>query len=318
MPPCNGSPGPPNRLPALRRFAVAITILNVLGHFVLGFEQSWAQPLVALAAAYGVEITLESVGAWAERRTPQFRGGWCALLDFLLPAHITALAVSMLLYANDRLWPIAFAAALGVASKTLIRVPIGRGVRHCLNPSNTGIAFTLLLFPWIGIAPPYQFTENLSGVGDWLLPTIIIVSGTFLNTRFTGRIPLILGWLGGFLLQAALRSQLQGTPFVAALLPVTGMAFLLFTFYMVTDPATTPSPPLRQLAFGGSVAAVYGLLMTMHVVFGLFFSLLVVCSMRGLGLALLAFVRSPIRSRAERPMPSRVAIAPSAVLEVAE
>ncbi len=321
MPPCNGSPGPPgppNRLPALRRFAVAITILNVLGHFVLGFEQSWAQPLVALAAGYGVELILESVGAWAERRPPQFRGGWCALLNFLLPAHITALAVSMLLYANDRLWPIAFAAALGVASKTLIRVPVGRGVRHCLNPSNTGIAFTLLLFPWIGIAPPYQFTENLSGVGDWLLPTIIVVSGTFLNTRFTGRIPLILGWLGGFVLQAGLRSQLQDTPFVAALLPVTGMAFLLFTYYMVTDPATTPSLPRRQFAFGGAVAAVYGLLMLMHVVFGLFFSLLVVCSLRGLGLAVLAYVRSPARSQAERPMPSRVAIAPSAVLEVAE
>ena len=28
----------PNRLPALRRFAVAITILNVLGHFVLGLR----------------------------------------------------------------------------------------------------------------------------------------------------------------------------------------------------------------------------------------------------------------------------------------
>ncbi len=138
------------------------------------------------------------------------------------------------------------------------------------------------MFPWIGIAPPYQFTENLSGVGDWLLPTIIIVSGTFLNTRFTGRIPLILGWLGGFLIQAGLRSQLQGTPFSAAILPMTGMAFLLFTFYMVTDPATTPSPPLRQLAFGGSVAAVYGLLMLAHVVFGLFFSLLAVCSLRGL------------------------------------
>ena len=72
-----------------------------------------------------------------------------------------------------------------------------------------------------------------------------------MNTRFTGRVPLILGWLGGFVLQAALRSQIQGTPFVAALLPVTGMAFLLFTFYMVTDPATTPSAPLRQFAFGG-------------------------------------------------------------------
>ena len=315
---CMESPGPPNRLPALRRFAFAITILNILGHFVLGFEQSWAQPLVALATAYLVELTLESVGAWAESRTLQFRGGMCALIDFLLPAHITALAVSMLLYANDRLWPIAFASALGVASKTLIRVPVGRGVRHCLNPSNTGIAITLLLFPWIGIAPPYQFTENLSGIGDWLLPSVIVVSGTFLNTRFTGRIPLILGWLGGFLIQAALRSQLQGTSFVPAFLPVTGMAFLLFTFYMVTDPATTPSAPLRQFAFGGSVAAVYGLLMLMHVVFGLFFSLLIVCSVRGIGLAVLSYARSSARSPIERPIPSRVAIAPSAMLEVAE
>ena len=240
---------------------MAITILNVLGHFVLGFEQSWAQPLVALATAYSVELILERVGAWAERRPVLFRGGWCALVDFLLPAHITALAVSMLLYANDRLWPIAFAAALAVASKTLIRVRVGRGVRHCLNPSNTGIAFTLLLFPWVGIAPPYQFTENLSGVGDWLLPVVIVLSGTFLNTRFTGRFPLILGWFGGFLFQAVSRSQIQGTPLVAAILPMTGMAFLLFTFYMVTDPATTPSAPVRQFAFGAAVAATYGLLM---------------------------------------------------------
>jgi hypothetical protein len=306
MPPCAGPPGPPNRLPALRRFAAAITILNVLGHFVLGFEQSWAQPLVALATAYAVELTLEAVSAGAERRAPQFRGGWCALLDFLLPAHITALAVSMLLYANDRLWPFAFAAALGIASKTLIRVPVGNAVRHCLNPSNTGIACTLLLFPWVGIAPPYQFTENLSGVGDWLLPAIIVLSGTFLNTRFTGRLPLILGWLGGFVLQAALRSQIQGTPFVAAILPVTGMAFLLFTFYMATDPATTPRAPLPQLLFGLGVAATYGCLMAAHVVFGLFFSLLIVCSIRGMGMTILAGVRHAERRFGASPAPARL------------
>ncbi len=62
--------------------------------------------------------------------------------------------------------------------------------------------------------------------------------------------PLILGWLGGFLLQAVLRSQIQGTPLVAAILPITGMAFLLFTFYMVTDPATTPVSPRDQFVFG--------------------------------------------------------------------
>jgi hypothetical protein len=139
-----------------------------------------------------------------------------------------------------------------------------------------------------------------------------------LNTRFTGKVPLILGWLGGFVLQALLRSQFQGTPFVAAVLPVTGMAFLLFTFYMVTDPATTPSTLTGQLAFGAAVAAAYGLLMVSHRVFGLFFSLLVVCSIRGLGLVLLAGLHALARSRAESPLPARVGMAPTPVLEVAE
>ena len=299
MPPRDGTPGPPNRLAALRRFAVAITLLTVLGHFVLGFEQSWAQPLVALATAYSAELILEGVAAWAERRAPRFRGGWGALVEFLLPAHITGLAVAMLLYANDRLWPIAFAAALGVGSKTLIRVPVGRGARHCLNPSNTGVAFTLMIFPWVGIAPPYQFTENLSGVGDWLLPAVIVLSGTFLNTRFTGRMPLILGWLGGFLVQAAWRSQIQGTPLVAAVLPVTGVAFLLFTFYMVTDPATSPSSARAQTMFGAAVAFTYGLLMVWHIVFGLFFALSIVCTVRGV--ALWAQSRLARRTVSERP-----------------
>src|SRR5690242_13224795 len=134
MPARGGPTGPDTRLPALRRFAAAITILNVLGHFVLGFEQSWAQPLVALATGYAMELTLEAVGAWADLRRPQFLGGRCALVAFLLPAHITALAVSMLLYANDELWVVAFATAVGIGSKTLIRVAVGPGrVRHCLN-----------------------------------------------------------------------------------------------------------------------------------------------------------------------------------------
>jgi len=63
---------------------------------------------------------------------------------------------------------------------------------------------------------------------------------------------------------------------------MTGVAFILYTFYMVTDPATTPSGWRDQIVFGVSVAAVYGVLMVMHVVFGLFFALTLVCAFRGL------------------------------------
>jgi hypothetical protein len=269
------------RLAGLRRFAIAITALNVLGHTVLGFEQSWAQPLVSLATAYGMELLIESLEAWSQGRAPRFLGGWRRLVDFLLPAHITALAVAMLLYANEQLWPVAFAAAVAIGSKALLRVPVEGRPRHFLNPSNFGITTTLILFPFIGIAPPYQFTENLSGAGDWVLPAVIFCTGTFLNTRFTRRLPLIAGWLGGFVLQAMIRSWLAGTPLTAALVPMTGVAFVLYTFSMVTDPGTTPQPPLAQVAFGAAVAMAYGLLVSRQIVFDLFFSLTIVSCARG-------------------------------------
>jgi len=232
------------------------------------------------------------------------------------------MAVSMLLYANDRLAPIAFATAVGIGSKVLVRVPMGRGTRHCLNPSNTGIAVTLLVFPWVGIAPPYQFTENLSGIGDWFLPLAIVLSGTFLNTRFTGKVPLILGWLGGFVLQAILRSHLAGTSLIPPLLPMTGMSFLLFTFYMMTDPGTTPASLRAQFVFGGSLSAAYGILTAQHVVFGLFFALLVVCSLRGLGITLLDIVGReatvPKSRRIDMLQPRLTTVSAEPVLEMVD
>lgn len=270
------------RIKALRRFAVAISILTLLGHTLLGFEQAFAHVLIALASTYGVELMLELVDATARRRPAAFRGGLSRCIDFLLPAHITGLACAMLLYPGERLAPTAFAGAFAIASKALFRAPVPEGgARHFLNPSNAGIALTLLVFPWVSIAPPYQFLENLQGAWDWVPPAIIVATGTFLNGRFTKRLPLIAGWLSGFAAQALLRSLLWGSPLAAGFVPLTGMAFVLFTFYMVTDPGTTPSSPRHQVAFGLATAACYGVLQVLHVVFGLFFALAIVCTGRG-------------------------------------
>ena len=276
------NPNQVNRLAGLRRFAIAITFLNILGHTVLGFEQSYAQPLIALATGYSVELLLETVDTLTNERPAQFLGSWHQFIDFLLPAHITSLAIAMLLYANERLLPIAFAVAVAITSKAIFRVTVGNKTKHFLNPSNFGISVTLLLFPWIGIAPPYQFTENLMGWADWTLPILIICTGTFLNARFTQKLPLIGGWLGGFILQAVIRSYFFDGSFLPALLPMTGVAFVLFTFYMVTDPGTTPFKPSDQVIFGLAIAITYGILTTFHLVFGFFFALTAVCCFRGL------------------------------------
>jgi hypothetical protein len=274
------------RLKGLRRFAVAITVLNIAGHTVLGFEQSDSQLLVAVLAAYATELLLECVESLVLKRRPHFFGSRTTLLNFLLPAHITGCACAMLLYANDRLGVVVFAAAAGIASKAIFRMRTNGRWSHIFNPSNFGITLTLLLFTWVGIAMPYQFTEKLSGIWNIILPVIFCITGFTLNVKFTKRLPLIVTWLTAFALQAIIRGIYWHTPIVASLLPMSGVAFLLYTFYMITDPATSPRSVLGQVTFGASVACTYAILMSYHVVYGLFFSLTIVCALRGITLVL--------------------------------
>jgi hypothetical protein len=101
---------------------------------------------------------------------------------------------------------------------------------------------------------------------------------------FTGRLPLVLTWLAAFVIQGQLRSWYFGTSPIVPLTPMTSAAFMVFTLYMIPDPATTPFKPLRQVLFGIAVAAVYGLLLMNHVVYGLFIALAIVSTVRGVGL----------------------------------
>ncbi|MCX0241702.1 enediyne biosynthesis protein [Streptomyces drozdowiczii] len=267
---------------ALTRFAISISVLNILGYTVLGFEQAWTWPLVALATAYLLEIALEAVSARVEGRRARFLGGGPrGLMQFLLPSHITGLAVNMLTYVNDRIWVMVFGVIVAVGTKWVLRAPLRGRMRHFMNPSNFGIAVILMLFPWASIAPPYHFTEYLYGPADWVLPGIIIVLGTMLNAKLTNRMPLIAAWVGGFALQAIVRGLIFGTSIPAALGMMTGTAFVLFTNYMITDPGTSPSKRPAQIAFGGGVAAMYGLLTALHIAYGIFFATALVCLIRG-------------------------------------
>jgi hypothetical protein len=269
------------RIKALRRFAVSITVFNILGHTVLGFEQARITPFVAAGTSYAAALLFETVDAWATGRRPEYAGGRSSFITFLLPAHIVGLASGMLLYASSSPWPYMFAIVVANASKYLVRVKVRGRTRHVLNPSNLGVAVTLLLFPWVGAAMPYQFTNLVTGPFDWLLPAVVLVMGTLLNAKLTRKEPLILAWVAGIVAQAVLRHVLFGHSLAGALIPLTGVSFILFSNYMITDPGTTPFPPRRQVVFGLTTALVYGTLVVLGVSFGFFFALTAVCAMRG-------------------------------------
>jgi hypothetical protein len=301
-----GAPVKDKRYLALRNFAISISVFNIFGYTLLGFEQPWLWPLLALATGYSVEIGMELVQAYLDRRRPRFLGGGPkGFMAFLLPAHITSLAVNMLLYANARLLPILFAVVVAVSQKAILQAPIAGRMRHFMNPSNFGITVTLLLFSWVNIAPPYQFTEHVNGFFRMAIPMIILTAGTVINAMLTGKIPLIVGWVGGFAIQAVLRWAIWDVALYSALAVMTGVAFVLFTNYMITDPGTTPFRGRSQFVFGSSVAFAYGILLVFNVVYGLFFAVTLVCGLRGAGWWV-AHLRRQRRARRQRlePAPS--------------
>ncbi|GAA1289201.1 enediyne biosynthesis protein [Saccharothrix xinjiangensis] len=273
------------RYVALRNFALSISVFNTFGYTLLGFEQPWLWPIIAVLTGYLTEIALEVISAWSNGRAPRFLGnGPRGVYEFLLPAHITALAVNMLLYANNQLWPVLFGVFCGVAAKHVLQAPIAGRMRHYMNPSNFGITMALLFFgSWISIAPPYEFTEEANYFWRVMIPIIIATAGTVINGMLTKRVPLIVGWMGGFAIQAFVRHWIWDVSLYNALGVMTGVAFVLFTNYMITDPGTTPTKPLNQFMFGSGVAFVYGILMVFNIVYTLFFATAIVCLIRGLG-----------------------------------
>ncbi|HEY0640919.1 MAG TPA: enediyne biosynthesis protein [Pseudonocardiaceae bacterium] len=272
----------PKVITALKRFAMSMTIFNILGYTVFGFEQPWTWPFIALAVGYSFELILERFGARSENRAPRYRGGGAkGLMEFLLPAHITSLAVQMLTYVNDQLLVMIFGVLVAIGAKWILRAPVKGRMRHYMNPSNFGIAVILVLFPWASIAPPYHFSENVSGPVDWIIPAVILTAGTMLNAKLTNRMWLIGAWLITFALQAVVRGVILDVSILGGLIMMTGIAFVLFTNYMITDPGTSPSRPAAQVAFGAGVAVVYGFLTGFGIAYGIFFATAIVCGIRG-------------------------------------
>ncbi|GHE44230.1 hypothetical protein GCM10017673_52930 [Streptosporangium violaceochromogenes] len=292
---------------ALRRLAGSLTATTFLGHTLLGFEQPYLAPVVGVATGVTAEFALETVEAWARGRRARYadrRAG--RVVDFFLPSSIDGLLCAMLLYGGAHLTPIVLAVLVGVGGRYVLRVrpPVrarrarpGAGEtpgRHFLNPVALGSSVVLLLFPWVGVAPPYQFTAGVSGPFDAIVPLAVLVPGLAVHARLTGRLPLILGWTGGFVLQGLVRGALGDISVVGALLPMTGTAFVLHTVHVIADSGTTPVKGRNQLAFGLAAAAVYGVLVQLHLPSGLLFSLVIVCVCRGACLAVAARIRPPV------------------------
>jgi len=221
------------------RLAVAgiLACYVLLGVTVLGFNRSPAQILVTVGAAALLDMALHRV----------LRGGPTL---FPLSAVITGLSLSIIVnYAHG----LAFALVpvfLAIGSKYVFTF---RG-RHLYNPALFGVAASLLLADgMVSDSPAYQWGGTYAAVA------FVVTLGLFLFVLRVRRGVLIVSFLLFYFAALAVRAWVMRwhmpyeTWFMGAL---TSPAFYLFTFFMITDPQTSPESRRGQVLMAFCIVAI--------------------------------------------------------------
>ena len=209
---------------------VFLSTFLVYGIIALQWDAEWERYLVLLLTSLSVQAVFI-----------RWKGlPWSALKSAL----ITGLGLCLLLHAGS-LWTVALGATIAIASKFLIRV---RG-KHMFNPANIGIVAAMILTgdAWVspgqwGAGPALVFLVGAAGLMVLLRVGRIDTSLAFLLTFALldlGRTVLYLGW--GMDVWA--HRMMNGS-------------LLLFSFFMLTDPMTTPNAPTVRIAWSMLIALI--------------------------------------------------------------
>jgi enediyne biosynthesis protein E5 len=208
-----------------------IVVLAALLAFNIGWIDFGAVPLhslLAVAAAVATQLVC----------TRLFR---LPALDLRSPL-ITGLSLSLLLR-GDAAWVHAAAAAIAIGSKFLLRID----GRHIWNPAGFAIVALLLVAPghvWIS---PGQW-----GTSAWFVMLVSCADFMVLNAARRGDVALFFLACHCALLVA--RALWLGDPLTIPLHQMQSGSLLIFAFFMITDPRTTPAARSGRFVFALAVA----------------------------------------------------------------
>lgn len=223
----------------------------VAGQIYLGFFQKWDAVFVAVLSSTATELIINRIK----------NKKWI----FPLSAFITGMGVSLLL-SSHLLWPYALTSILAISLKYVIRFKGG----HIFNPNNVAMVIVLVLIPQFAVSTPKQWTNGMEIMALILLLGLVV--GYMAN-----RLDIIVTFLGSFTFFAMIRHFVFGAPLFAALGPLLGASFQLFTFFMITDPKSTPTTRKARIIFAISVAAIDAIFRINRVPNPQFYALFIVC-----------------------------------------
>ncbi|HEY6320140.1 MAG TPA: RnfABCDGE type electron transport complex subunit D [Thermoanaerobaculia bacterium] len=158
-------------------------------------------------------------------------------------ACISALSLCLLLR-TDRLWLAVTAAVLAIAGKFFLRV----GGKHLWNPTNFGLVVTMTASRGqVWVSPGQWGSAALFGF------LVLCLGGLVVNRAARADVTwAFLAAYGSLLLG---RAWWLGQPPAIPLHQVASGAFLIFAFFMISDPKTTPDSRAGRILFAVLVAA---------------------------------------------------------------
>ena len=156
-------------------------------------------------------------------------------------ALISGLSLCLLLRTNSLLFA-ALAAVITIASKFLIR---WRG-KHIFNPTNFGIVALLLATDHVWVSPGQW------GSAAYFAFLIACLGGLVVNRA--ARSDVTYAFLAFYLTILFGRALWLGQPTAIPLHQLGSGAFLIFTFFMISDPRTTPDTRTGRILFALLVA----------------------------------------------------------------
>jgi Na+-transporting NADH:ubiquinone oxidoreductase subunit NqrB len=194
-----------------------------------------AKPLYSALAISSALLTQIVCSRWVGVPRIEF-----ARID-LRSALITGLSLSLLLRA-DAPWLPALAGVIAIGSKFVLRID----GKHVWNPA--GFAIVVLLFTsnnaWIS---PGQW-----GTSVWLAALLVFFA--ILVLKASRRSDIALFFLGSHAALLLARATWLGDPLAIPLHQIQSGALLIFAFFMISDPRTTPDSRLGRLVFAVAVA----------------------------------------------------------------
>jgi enediyne biosynthesis protein E5 len=159
----------------------------------------------------------------------------------LRSALITGLSLSLLLRA-DAPWLPAIAGVVAIASKFLLRID----GKHIWNPAGFAIVALLATSGGVWISPGQW------GASIWFGSLIAFLAILVLHA--SQRSDIAVFFLGSHAALLVARALWLGDPLTIPLHQLQSGSLLIFAFFMISDPRTTPDSRLGRLAFALAVA----------------------------------------------------------------